>query len=294
MSLKNLMVHLDAGERTAARLELAAALARSHGARLTGVFGQRGAAQRVGVVATWPSEEYAAARDASKDAFAKATAGLDNAEWIDINRGSDAEVLAGVTRIARHFDLVVLGQRDTSSSNLLPEDFVNEVIVDSGRPVLVLPYAGSFAAIGKRPMIAWNDAREAARALNDALPLLDGSEECWVMSFATRQEDAEGLLQRSRTAPRRPWRQGQVRGAGGAGLRHHGPAAQPRQRPQRRPAGDGRPRPDRLSLRQPRRRHALHPAAHDRAGADVELKSGSPGMAAIPAKRRGGMYRDGP
>jgi nucleotide-binding universal stress UspA family protein len=191
MSLKNLMVHLDAGERTAARLELAAGLARSHGARLTGVFGQRGSAQRVGVVATWPSEEYAAARDASKAAFAKATAGLANAEWIDVNRGSDAEVLAGVTRIARHFDLVVLGQRDTAASNLLPDDFVNEVIVDSGRPVLVLPYAGDFPVIGKRPMIAWNDAREAARALNDALPLLGASEDCWVMSFATRQEDAE-------------------------------------------------------------------------------------------------------
>ncbi len=191
MSLKNLMVHLDAGERTAARLELAAGLARSHGARLTGVFGQRGSAQRVGVVATWPSEEYAAARDASKAAFAQATAGLANAEWIDVNRGSDAEVLAGVTRIARHFDLVVLGQRDTAASNLLPDDFVNEVIVDSGRPVLVLPYAGDFPVIGKRPMIAWNDAREAARALNDALPLLGASEDCWVMSFATRQEDAE-------------------------------------------------------------------------------------------------------
>ena len=45
MALKNLMVHLDQGERTAARLELAVSLARRHQARLVGVFGQRGLPQ---------------------------------------------------------------------------------------------------------------------------------------------------------------------------------------------------------------------------------------------------------
>ena len=188
MSIKNLMVHLDSGERAAVRLELAVSLARQHGARLIGVFGQRAAAQRVGVVATWPSPEYVVARDASQAAFAKATAGLARAEWIDVNRGSDAEVLRQVTNLARHADLVILGQREHGGNTLLPEDFVMEVIVDCGRPVLVVPYAGDFKDVGKRPMIAWNDAREAAHALNDALPLLAGSEDAWVLSFASRQD----------------------------------------------------------------------------------------------------------
>ena len=54
---KDLMVHLDEGERTSARLELAATLARRHKARLTGVFGQRAEAVQVGVIASWPPEE---------------------------------------------------------------------------------------------------------------------------------------------------------------------------------------------------------------------------------------------
>ena len=78
-----------------------------------------------------------------------------------------------------------------SGNTLLPEDFVMEVIVDCGRPVLVVPYAGDFKDVGKRPMIAWNDAREAAHALNDALPLLAGSEDAWVLSFASRHEDGD-------------------------------------------------------------------------------------------------------
>lgn len=191
MALKNLMVHLDQCERTAARLALAVSLAQQHKARLVGVFGQTAGPRQVGVVATWPSESYVEARDASKAAFEKATAGLPQAEWLDINRGSEAEVLRHITDHARHFDLVVLGQHDERVKSCVPEILVGEVILHCGRPVLVLPYAGNFTEIGKRPLIAWNDGREAAHALNDALPLIEGCEEAMVLSFSARRDEAE-------------------------------------------------------------------------------------------------------
>lgn len=191
MALKNLMVHLDQGERTAARVELAVSLARQHQARLVGVFGQLAKAQQVGVVASWPSQDYIEARDASKAAFEKATAGLPQAEWRDINRGSDAEVLRHLTDLARHADLVVLGQHDERIKALVPDDLVMEVILNSGRPVLVLPYIWKFAEVGKHPLIAWSDAREAAHALNDALPLIEGCREAMVLSFASRPEEGD-------------------------------------------------------------------------------------------------------
>jgi len=190
MPLKNLMVHLDQTERTAARLDLAVKLARNNGARLLGVFGQKAPAQQVGVVATWPSAAYVEARDASRARFEEATAGLAGAEWHDINRGSEAEVLRQVVNIARYADLVILGQHDERAA-VTPEDLVLEVILDSGRPVLVVPYAGDFADVGRHPLIAWNDAREAAHALNDALPLIDGCTEAIVLSFATRREEGD-------------------------------------------------------------------------------------------------------
>ena len=191
MALKNLMVHLDQGERTAARLNLAVSLARKHQARLRGVFGQRGTAQQVGVVASWPSQEYVEARDASKAMFENATEGLPGAEWHDINRGGDAEVLRQIINLARHSDLVILGQHDERVKAYVPEDLAMEVIVDSGRPVLVFPYAGNFTEIGKHPLIAWNDAREAAHALNDSLSLIHDCDEAMVLSFTSRREDGE-------------------------------------------------------------------------------------------------------
>lgn len=189
MALKNLMVHLDQGERTAARVHVAVALAHQHGARLVGVFGQKAQAQRIGVVSTWPSQAYTEARDASKAAFEKATAGLPQAEWVDINRGSDAELLRHITDLARHADMVVLGQHDAQGVTYVPEELVGEVILESGRPVLVLPYVGNFTEVGKHPLIAWNNAREAARALGDALPLIQGCDVAHVVSFAGRLDE---------------------------------------------------------------------------------------------------------
>src|SRR5680860_1120557 len=128
MSLKNLMVHLDQSKRTASRLELAALLARRHQARLIGVFGQLAPSQQVGTVSTWPTPAYTEAAEASKAAFEKATAGLPQAEWHDINRGSESEVLRYITDLARHADMVIMGQHDETAKSPVPADLVEEVV----------------------------------------------------------------------------------------------------------------------------------------------------------------------
>lgn len=145
----------------------------------------------VGVVSSWPSQEYVAAAEASKRMFAEVTEGIPQAEWCDINRGSDTEVIHHVTELARHTDLVVLGQRDERAQVYAPPALVEEILEHAGRPVLVFPYAGSFDSIGKRPLIAWSDTREAARALNDALPLMKDCNQVLVLSFGARREEGE-------------------------------------------------------------------------------------------------------
>jgi nucleotide-binding universal stress UspA family protein len=182
MPLKNLMVHLTQSERTPYRLEVAVARARKHNARLVGVFGQLGKAQRIGIVATWPSDEYRQAAEASKAKFQEATAGLRDTEWVDINRGSESQVTEEVVRHARCFDLVVMGQYREPGMSFAPPDICEEVVVNSGRPVLIIPYIGTYSAVGTRPMMAWTSSREAARALNDALPLVEGCEEMVLFS----------------------------------------------------------------------------------------------------------------
>jgi nucleotide-binding universal stress UspA family protein len=49
---------------------------------------------------------------------------------------------------------------------------IEQVVLSSGRPVLVVPYIGWTKTLGERITIAWDGGRESARAVADALPLL--------------------------------------------------------------------------------------------------------------------------
>ncbi len=171
MALANIVVHLDSSPRCAVRVALAVKLARREGARLTGLFAEVASAHRVGVVATWPSEDYVAAASTARTQFEGATPALGaRARFIDVNRGGEQEILARATDIVRAFDLVILGQTDPAGR--APIDLPEQLVTESGRPVLVVPSAGSYEDLGHRPLFAWHRSRGAARALHDALPLV--------------------------------------------------------------------------------------------------------------------------
>jgi len=80
--------------------------------------------------------------------------------------GEAAEQLA---RAARHNDLVVLGRYTHDDG--LPPDFIEHVLLRSGRPVLVAPAQRPFTLTGTI-MVCWKETPEAARAVAAALPLL--------------------------------------------------------------------------------------------------------------------------
>ena len=188
MPLRDILVHLNSSPRTAERLALALHLAKPGNARLAGVFAQRASAYQVGVVAVWPPESYTQAANASREQFEAAVAGFGNARWIDINRGSDHEIVHHLTEAARHYDLTILGQEDEDAPKIVPRELIEELIVESGRPVLVVPYAGHFSDTGARPLVAWNEARSAARALNDGLVLVQANAKVTVVSMGTGTE----------------------------------------------------------------------------------------------------------
>jgi nucleotide-binding universal stress UspA family protein len=190
MILGNILVHVDSKSRTAARLALAIRIAARTGSRLTGVFAEKADSHLVGTVATWPSPHYAAAVESARQAFEAAAAPLgERAAFIDLNRGSDHEILHRFVEVARTFDLVVLGQ--TQDDVPVPAKLPEETIVDSGRPVLVVPYVGTYRDVGARPLFAWRSTRGAARAVSDALPLLAKGCEALIVEVARKNEQRD-------------------------------------------------------------------------------------------------------
>ena len=188
MALANILVHLDSRPRTAERLALSQRIAERAGARLTGVFAEQAATPELPTVAIWPTAPYVAAKEEAEAKFAALTASLkDRATFIDLDRGGEREIIARLTAIAHTFDLVVLGQAQDDAP--VPASLPDEVIVESGRPVLVVPYVGTYPDVGARPLIAWHSSRGAARATFDALPLLTGDCEALIVEVGRRGDE---------------------------------------------------------------------------------------------------------
>jgi nucleotide-binding universal stress UspA family protein len=168
MSIVDILVYLDTSVACGDRMALAALLARRFDAYLTGVGLEE--ATLVG------------------DRFANLLRQDDlQGEW----RLVIGTAAGFVTRIASTVDLVVLGQRDPDHSTGL--DAPEEVIVDCGRPVLIVPSGRRVDTLGERVLIAWNNSREAMRAMHDALPLLAQSSEVLIVWVNPEHGDDKGL-----------------------------------------------------------------------------------------------------
>jgi nucleotide-binding universal stress UspA family protein len=179
MSIKDILVHVDGDVTSSAGLALAVAQARRFGARLTGLFA-RNEVHGPAVVAHRPSDTLMAAADAAKAAFEAAAAGLET-RWWQIQHGGADELIAEVVFCSHYVDLVVMTQPSPHGGHV-PSTLVEHLILESGRPILVAPLDGTGAPIGERVVLAWRSAKQSARALHDAMPLVAGAKEVLVTS----------------------------------------------------------------------------------------------------------------
>ena len=101
-------------------------------------------------------------------------------EW----RDDEADAFGVADRIlqyARSVDLVIAAQTDPDWAGTEGLDVADRLAMESGRPVLIIPNAGAHAGVGEKVLVAWNARREAARAVFDALPILQRAREVKVV-----------------------------------------------------------------------------------------------------------------
>ncbi len=205
MSLRDLIVVLDDSPRNAAQLDFAAGLARQHDAHLTGLFLLELLVPALPGYALGSYPDVFAVQpslDLSARAYEKAGAietafrdvlrrdGL-KGDWV-LGKGLAAEA---AVRRAHSTDLLVVGQYNAEAkSNPSMGDLIGDLLMDSGRPLLILPYAGKFEAVGKNVLVAWNDSAQSTRAVHDALPLIAPDAKVTVLSVQRpRRAEDEAL-----------------------------------------------------------------------------------------------------
>ncbi len=97
------------------------------------------------------------------------------------------EVVQRLAAEARLHDLTILDLDPQSA--ILSRETVEAALIGSGRPILAVPRTHP-AFVGRRIVVAWDGSLQAARAANDALPLLRAADAVEIVSVG----DADDLL----------------------------------------------------------------------------------------------------
>jgi len=178
MAIKDLAVAFNGGESARAALRLAVRMAEKYGANITGLHVSP-PLKMDSLTRQWIPES---ALEALKKAEADNIAGIEarfredlealghtnNADW-SAETGEPTRVLA---KAARYFDILLTGQVDRGSGTadlLRPED----VVLLAGKPVIIVPTSYKDRAFNEFAVVAWDGSRPAARALTDAMQILE-------------------------------------------------------------------------------------------------------------------------
>jgi len=121
------------------------------------------------------------------EAAAKTAAVSAETRIIDATLGGAATVLG---RIARRFDLAVVAQaqREHGASEEL---MIEGALFESGRPIIVVPYIQKRGLALERVIACWDGGRTAARAIADAMPLLERAKAVDIVIIAEERKNDE-------------------------------------------------------------------------------------------------------
>jgi nucleotide-binding universal stress UspA family protein len=199
--IKDIVVNLGLGERGSPAGDYAISVADAFDAHVVGISFLYDPIVPVSATGYIPAEvidtqraDNEAAAKAAVDRFAAAAsrAGV-SAEQVTLSASLAG---AGDTfgRIARRFDLAVVGQAEPEA-NSVEEIIAESTLFESGRPVIVVPYIQKAPLKLDNVMVCWDGSRPAARAISDAMPLLEKAGRVEVVIIANergKQDEIEG------------------------------------------------------------------------------------------------------
>jgi nucleotide-binding universal stress UspA family protein len=204
MNFKTILVHLDHSDRSPVRAAMAVRWSRAHESHLTGLIptGLYDGVIPADAIATGMTDYIAESAD-----YLRRRAEAISREFREDIAASgpmsyevrlvDGVTVDAVVRYGHASDLVVLGQGDGSNKqDTVVRALAEHVLMDVGRPVLVVPSAGTFDEMPKNIVVAWDGSREAAMAMQAALPALRRAARVMLVSLRhPRDEDnAQQLL----------------------------------------------------------------------------------------------------
>jgi nucleotide-binding universal stress UspA family protein len=187
--IKDLIVNLGLGDRDPAG-EFAISIAEKYGAHVLGLAFAYEPVIPGAVMGGIPPEFIESQRSEANQTAQAAVARFEQAAGragisfehrvLNASLSAAADQLG---RLARRFDLVVVGQPERNES--VPEEVIDEAaLFESGRPVIFVPFIQKDGIKLDRVMMCWDGSRAATRAIADSLPLVNRARQIEVVIVA--------------------------------------------------------------------------------------------------------------
>mgnify|MGYP001447691566 FL=1 len=192
MAIKNILVAYNGGAASDAALHLGVQMAHKYDAHLTGIMAH-GISSTTRHMPAWLSAHIRQSieetfeghgADVRRRFHEQVTANLtaDRTHWLEVEDDPDRSVAT----FARVFDITLVGQYE----NLPEQDAMllhpDRIAYDAARPVIIAPKSYKAERLNERAVIAWDGGKTAARAMMDAMHVLETKE---FVSVVTIGED---------------------------------------------------------------------------------------------------------
>jgi len=199
VSYKNILVHLDDSDACVERVAAALALAKRQGAQVTGIAlaleSTISTYVGIDIPSSMTAAQQALVQNAARSAVGKFEGAAERAGVDYVSRIISCPATKAPAKLAffsKHADLTFVGQPNPEDQGkAFQEALIDGVLHNSGRPVYVVPYIGRPDMKIRKAVIAWDGGKKAVRAVNDAIPLLQGRSEVIVLVINPRERGKE-------------------------------------------------------------------------------------------------------
>ena len=195
--IRSILLHLDNATTAAARFDVARALAQSHGASIEALYAVTPWQMRYpfafsseAPMAAQMAELEQEQRDKQRrsfEALRQAAGAGPGPEW----RETQDDPVRAFVQYAWAADLLLLGQAapDDETASGVAADFVPSVLIECGKPGLVLPFIHKGPLEADTVLLAWKPSPQAARAASAALPWLKRARKIHVAAWPEAADD---------------------------------------------------------------------------------------------------------
>jgi len=196
MAIKDLAVAFNASENSSAALKYAIQMCNKYDAVLSGVHAHM-PVRVEGQISRWLSADVletlkkadAKSNRETEDLFRKQVnnEGFKGvANWIS-EEGNANDILA---KTARYHDLLLIGQYSNPEGHKRHVR-AEELVLRSGKPILIVPHGYDVRPFRGHAAVGWDGSRPAARALSDAMQILETKERLDVITVGSKSKKAE-------------------------------------------------------------------------------------------------------